>query len=115
MELLKEITESVSQAQDPGNHTTSSAPSARRNPVLRENPIRRSKPMDLDTRGGDPRLVSISRELQQTPIAPGKPLVPVSGQHSAKAPVPERGPTTTTQPGISSGEAMTAVSWKKRT
>ena len=66
--------------------------------MLRENPVRRSNPMDLDTRGGDPRLVSISRELQQTPIAPGKPLVPVAGTHSAKAPEYIPGPTTTTQP-----------------
>ena len=54
--------------------------------------------MDPGTRGSGPPLVSISRRLEQTPIAPGKPLIPVTGTHSATIPPSERGPTTTTQP-----------------
>jgi hypothetical protein len=67
-------------------------------PVVRENQVRRSNPMNPGTRSSGPPLVLISRGLKQTTIAPGKPLVRVTGTHSAKAPVSERGPTTTTQP-----------------
>ncbi len=66
--------------------------------VVRENPVRRSNHMDPGTRSSGPPLVSISRGLEQTPIVPGKPLVPVIGTHSPEAPVSERGLTTTTQP-----------------
>jgi hypothetical protein len=54
--------------------------------------------MDPRTRSRGLPLVSISCGLEQRPIVPGKPLVPVTGTYSAIAPVSERGPTTTTQP-----------------
>ena len=66
--------------------------------MVRENPARLSNPMDPGTRSSSPRLISTSRGFEQTPIAPGKPLVPVTGHHSAKAPVSARVPATTTQP-----------------
>ncbi len=67
-------------------------------PVLRENPIGRSNPFDPRTRSRGVPLVSISRRLEQTPIAPGKPLASVTGTRSTKAPVSGCGPTTTMQP-----------------
>ena len=61
--------------------------------VVRENPVRLSNPMDPGTRSSGPRLVSISHGLEQIPIAPGEPLVPVTGPHSAEVSVSEPGQT----------------------
>jgi hypothetical protein len=66
--------------------------------VVRENPAQLPNPAYSGARNSGLRQVSISHELDQTPITPAKPLAPAHGQHSAEVSVSERCPTITTQP-----------------